>query len=771
MSCRYPWLPAPLVLCALAALAGLAVAPSAAAEATITFDRDVMAVLSKAGCNAGNCHGNQNGKGGFKLSLRGQHPTEDYTSLVRQYGGRRVDLQAPDESLILRKATGQVAHLGGTRFRPGDLEYRILRRWLAAGAPPPHLHPPQLLSLQVSPPEAVTFGAAPDLQLRVVARFAGEPPRDVTRLACYDTSNLLATVEIAGRVVRQRYGQTTIIVRYLNRQVAVPVALMANRPAPTRPPAPGQSRLDDLALAKLRRLRIEPSPRASDPALLRRTYLDTLGVLPTSEEARAFSHESRPDKHARLVDRLLARPEFADFWALKWSDILRNEEKVLDARGVDVFHDWIRAQIAASLPWDQFARALLRSTGSTYENPPANYWRANRTPAIRAETTARLFLGTRLQCAQCHNHPFDRWTQDDYYSWAAVFALVDYEIVDNKRSDKFDKNEFKGDQRVVVNGNLGVTDPRNGHFAAPKLLGAEALGPGSHYDRLTPLAVWLTGPENRQFARSQANFVWYHLLGRGLVEPIDDFRLTNPASNPPLLEELASQFIRSAFDLPSLVRRILTSQIYQRSAQPTESNRADDTHFSHAEIKRLPAEVLLDAQTQVLGAPATFVGYPAGIRAIQIPGVRRLRRRDTEPASGDRFLKTFGKPERLLACECERSNETTLKQALVLVGGAGIHGRLRHQDNALTHLLEQYPADTALVTELYWRTLNRAPDSVESERAVSLLDDAQQLASTPVERPVEPGSNHLQRRRRARREALEDICWALLNAKEFLFRH
>ncbi|MEE3368684.1 MAG: DUF1549 and DUF1553 domain-containing protein [Planctomycetota bacterium] len=771
MPCRHHWLSAPLALCALAAIAGLAVAPSAAAEPTITFGRDVMAVLSKAGCNAGNCHGNQNGKGGFKLSLRGQHPTEDYTSLVRQYGGRRVDLLAPDQSLILRKATGQVAHLGGTRFRPGDLEYRILRRWLAAGAPSPDRHPPQLLSLQVSPPEAVTFGAAPDLQLRVVAQFAGEPPRDVTRLACYETSNLLATVEIAGRVVRQRYGQTTVIVRYLDRQVAVPVALMANRPAPTRPPATGQSRLDEFALAKLRRLRIEPSPRASDPALLRRTYLDTLGVLPTSNEARAFSYESRPDKHARLVDRLLSRPEFADFWALKWSDVLRNEEKVLDARGVDVFHDWIRAQIAAGLPWDQFVRALLRSEGSTYENPPANYWRANRTPAIRAETTARLFLGTRLQCAQCHNHPFDRWTQDDYYSWAAVFALVDYEIVDNKRSDKFDKNEFKGEQRVVVNGNLGVTDPRSDHFAAPQLLGAETLGPGTHYDRLTPMAVWLTGPENRQFARAQVNFVWYHLLGRGLVEPIDDFRLTNPASNPPLLEELASQFIRSAFDLPSLVRRILASQIYQRSAQPTDSNRADDIHFSRAEIKRLPAEVLLDAQTQVLGAPATFVGYPAGMRAVQIPGVRRLRRRDTKPANGDRFLKTFGKPERLLACECERSNETTLKQALVLVGGAGIHDRLRHQDNALTRLLEQHAEDPELVTELYWRTLNRAPDSVESKHAVSLLGDAQRLASLPVERPVEPGSNQQQRRQRARREALEDICWALLNAKEFLFRH
>ena len=774
MLCRPP---ASIALVALAAVSGLVAAPLAANEPPITFGRDVMAVLSKAGCNAGNCHGNQNGKGGFKLSLRGQHPTEDYASLVRQHGGRRVDLLAPEESLILRKATGQVAHLGGTRFRPDDLEYRILRHWLAAGAPPPAQHPRQLVSLQVSPAEAVTFGAAPDLQLRVMAQFADEPPRDVTRLACYETSNLLATVEIAGRVVRQRYGQTTVIVRYLDRQVAVPVALMADRPAPTYQPGVGHNRLDELALAKLQRLRIEPSPPANDSALLRRTCLDILGVLPTSDEARAYSRELRPDKHARLVDRLLARPEFADFWALKWSDVLRNEEKVLDARGVDVFHDWIRTQIADGLPWDEFVRTLLRAEGSTYENPPANYWRANRTPAVRAETTARLFLGTRLQCAQCHNHPFDRWTQDDYYSWAAVFALVDYEIVNNKRTDKFDKNEFKGEQRVVINGNLGITDPRSGQFATPQLLGAEALGPGSHYDRLTPLAVWLTGPENRQFARAQANFVWYHLLGRGLVEPIDDFRLTNPASNPPLLEALASQFIHSAFDLRSLVRRILAAAIYQRSAQPTDSNREDGIHFSRAEIKRLPAEVLLDAQTQVLGAPATFVGYASGIRAVQIPGVRRLRRRDTRPASGDRFLKTFGKPERLLACECERSNETTLKQALVLIGGSGLHERLRHQNNALTRLLEQHPEDQALVEELYWRTLNRAPDSVESEGAVSLLGDAQRVASLPLERPVEPGSpvepvnNDQLRRRRARREALEDICWALLNAKEFLFRH
>ena len=742
-----------------------------AAEPTVQFGRDVMAVLSKAGCNAGNCHGNQNGKGGFKLSLRGQHPDQDYASLVRQHGGRRIDRFAPDQSLILRKASGQVAHLGGTRFRQGDLEYRILRNWLAAGAPPPEAHQTKLVSLQVSPPEAVLFGPAPELQLQVMAQFADEPPQDVTRLACYETSNLLATVEIAGRVVRQRYGQTTVIVRYLDHQVAVPVALMVDRQPPTRPPEAAHNRLDQLALAKLEKLRIEPSTPASDPALLRRTYLDTLGVLPTSAEARAFSKETRPDKHSRLVDRLLARPEFADFWALKWSDVLRNEEKVLDARGVDVFHAWIREQIAVGLPWDQFVRALLRAEGSTYDKPPANYWRANRTAAVRAETTARLFLGTRLQCAQCHNHPFDRWTQDDYYSWAAVFALVDYEIVDNKRTDKFDKNEFKGEQRVVINGNLGITDPRSGHFATPQLLGAETLGPGSHYDRLTPLAVWLTGPENRQFARAQTNFVWYHLLGRGLVEPIDDFRLTNPASNPPLLEELASQFIRSEFDLRALVQRILASRIYQRSALPTPSNREDGIHFSRAEIKRLPAEVLLDAQTQVLGAPAAFVGFPSGIRAVQIPGVRRLRRRDTKPASGDRFLKTFGKPERLLACECERSNETTLKQALVLIGGEGLNDRLHRHDNALSQLLAQYSDDQELVAELYWRTLNRAPDSVERERAVHLIGEAQRLASLPLERPVEPGTSDRQRRRRARREALEDICWALLNAKEFLFRH
>ena len=762
--------------CAGALLVTAWLAPRAAQAAggpptAVDFERDVMAVLSKAGCNAGNCHGNQNGKGGFKLSLRGQHPDRDHASLVHQYAGRRIDRFVPQRSLILRKATGRLAHQGGIRFRRDDLEYRILLDWLTAGAPAPEARQPALTDLVVTPTEAVTFGPDPQLQLTVLARFADGQQRDVTRLACYETSNLLARVEIAGRVLRQRYGQTTVIVRYLDRQVAVPVALMPDRePATVSRPDP-QSQLDRLGLTRLDALRIEPSDRARDSVLVRRTFLDTLGALPTAEEARHFVDDSRPDKHSRLVDRLLPRPEFADFWALKWSDILRNEEKVLDARGVDVFHDWIRQQMATGRPWDQFVRALLRAEGSTYDNPPANYWRANRTPAGRGETTARLFLGTRLQCAQCHNHPFDRWTQDDYYSWAALFSLVDYEIVDNKRTDKFDKNEFKGEQRVQINGNLGVTDPRSGRFATPRLLGSQPLGPGSHYDRLTPLAVWLTAPENRQFARAQANFVWYHLLGRGLVEPIDDFRLTNPPSNPPLLEHLASEFIRSRFGHRALTRRILASDVYQRSAVPTTSNRQDELQFSRAEVKRLPAEVLLDAQTQVLGTPAVFVGFPLGIRAVQIPGVRRRRRRDSPPASGDRFLKTFGKPERLLACECERSNETTLKQALVLIGGAGLQQRLTAPGNALDRLLVRHPHDRELIAALYWCALQRPPTAAEAKRAARLIEEAQQMADLPAERPVEPGSSPQQRRQSARREALQDICWALLNAKEFLFRH
>jgi len=747
--------------------AAVEVAPTDA----VSFTNDVMAVLSKAGCNMGACHGNANGKGGFRLSLRGQDPEFDHRWLTRESRGRRIDRLVPAQSLALLKPSGQLPHQGGRRFTGESLEYRILQAWIAAGAPGPTTAEPQLESLDVTPAEAILVAPRDSLQVRVVARFSDGTQRDVTRLATFELSNMVADIDVEGRITRRGFGETTVVVRYLDRQVPVRVAFVPERPDFVWQAPPSANFIDELLFARLRKLRVLPSPPADDHVFVRRAYLDAIGALPTADEARAFVAETSADKRERLVDDLLARPEFADHWALKWADILRVEEKVLDARGVEAFHGWIRNRMVEGTPIDQFVRELLRAEGSTYENPPANYWRANRDPATRGETTARLFLGARLQCAKCHNHPFDRWTQDDYYSWAALFARIDYEIVKNERKDKLDKNEFVGEQ-IVKLAEAGMRDPRTGSYAPPKLLGDRPLGPGSYHDRLTPLAVWLTSPENETFAQVQVNFVWYHLMGRGLVEPIDDFRPTNPASHPEVLASLAEDFVAGGFDLRRLVRTVMTSRTYQLSSEPNDTNRDFDAHFARAIVTRLPAERLLDAQTQVIGRAAEFAGYPGGMRAAEIPGVMKVRRRDDKLADGDRFLQTFGKPDRLLACECERSNETTLGQAFVLIGGA-LNERLADASNRLARLCESIDEDRTLIDELYWIALSRPPTDEEQAAAQALLADVGQPLPPDQAAWAELLSGFVSTGRAAddRFARVQDLTWALLNSKEFIFRH
>jgi hypothetical protein len=711
------------------------------------FKNDVMAVLSKAGCNAGACHGNQNGKGGFKLSLRGQDPQRDYQTLVREYAGRRIDRLDADNSLILLKPTARLAHQGGLRFRHDSLEYQILRDWISAGAPAPRDDTPRLVRLEVTPREQVIVEPEMQLQLCATAVFSDGSRRDVKSLAVYEASDTSVNVGHDGLVSAMSFVETTVLVRYLSEQLAVRLAFIPARADFVWSDPPASGYIDQHVFAKLRSLRINPSEMADDFVFVRRAYLDALGVLPSADEARAFVADRQPDKRSQLIDELLLRPEFADHWALKWADLLRNEEKVLDQKGVEVFHGWIRESIANGKPLDQFVRELVSARGSSYQDPPSNYYRANRDPTTRGETTARLFLGTRLQCAKCHNHPFERWTQDDYYSWAALFAQIDYQIVDNNRKDKLDKNEFVGEQIVLVNSTGEVKNQRTGSTAQPRFLGGAALKLDADADRLEPLGSWLTSPDNALFARSQVNWIWYHLMGRGLVEPVDDFRETNPPVNPPLLAALAQDFVESGFDLRHIVRVIMNSRIYQLDALPNETNRDDVSNFSRAIVGRLTAEKLLDAQCQVLDAPADFAGYDPGLRAGQIPGVQNVRPRDKRPGEGDRFLKTFGKPDRLLACECERSNETTLSQAFVLIGGPGLNQRLAQSGNRLDRLSQSPQVDAEVIDELYWTALSRPPTDAEMSAAIDLL------SATPD-----------------RFVALQDLTWALLNAKEFVFR-
>ena len=731
------------------ALAGSLGGWATAGDERVSFNTDVMAVLSKAGCNLGACHANTNGKGGLKLSLRGEDPAGDYAALLRAADQRRVNLLDPPSSLILQKPSGQVGHQGGMRFSRGSEQYEILLDWIAAGAPGPGDQSPSLVRLDVTPMEAVLIEPVNQAQIRVVAHFSDQSQRDVTTLACYEPTNRVVSVDADGLVRRQELGEATIIVRFLHQQLPVQLAFLPARPSFVWDGPPAANYIDELVFAKLRTLQMNPSPLASDAVFIRRAYLDAIGLLPTSDEVKQFLADQSPEKRTRVIDSLLARPEFAEHWALKWADLLRNEEKVLDPQGVDAFSTWIRDSIAAGKPLDQFVRELVVARGQTYDNPPANFYRANRDSLTRGETAARLFLGVRLQCARCHNHPYDRWTHDDYYSWAALFGRIDYDIKSNERKDKLDKNEFNGEQIVLVKEEGEVQNPRTGQTAVPKFLGADTPVFDAKADRLPPLADWLASPTNEQFVRSQVNVVWYHLLGRGLVEPIDDFRSTNPPSNPALLDALAADFAAGGLDLRSLVRTIMTSRTYQLSSQPNETNAADESNFARAIVRRLPAEMLLDAQCQALDVAAEINGYPLGTRAGQIRGTIRVRARERRPSSADRFLRTFGKPERLLACECERSNETTLKQAFTLIGDQGLSDLLASGTGRLARLARSELSNAEVVTDLYWHALGREPSADELDAATALLDESAE----------------------DRFPALQDVAWALLNAKEFVFRH
>ena len=730
--------------------------------APVTFQTDVAAVISKAGCNLGTCHGNATGKGGFKLSLRGGDLDYDHAALVRDQFGRRVNVLSPDDSLLLQKATQAVAHEGGKRFDKESWEYRTLREWIASGSKREAAGAPTLVKLEVTPREQFLIEPVSAVAVKVTAKFSDGSARDVTDIACYEVVNVaVADVSTTGRVTRKESGETAVLVRFLHLQEPVRLAFVPARPgfkwAGTQP----QNFVDGHVFAKLQTLRMNPSALASDEVFLRRAYLDLLGILPTAEEAKRFvaaevrrripdANEAKSASSSRrlqLIDELLERPEFADFWALKWADLLRVEEKTLDAKGMQDFHRWLRASIASGKPMDQFARELIAARGSTYANPEANFYRANRTPVIRAEAAAQVFLGTRLQCAQCHNHPFDRWTQDDYYDWAALFARVDYKILENKRRDTNDKHEFIGEQIVYLSRKGTVTNPRTEKAAEPRFLGAAKLD-FEQQDELEALAVWMTAPTNPLFARAQVNRIWFHLMGRGIVDPIDDFRATNPASHPALLDGLTKEFVQSGFSLRHAIRLVMNSRAYQTGSEPNDTNATDELNYARAPLRRLTAEQMFDTLHQVAGVTAEFKGQPAGTRAAELPGARtegrRGKRTQTTP---DVFLAMFGKPPRLLTCECERSTDTSLGQAFFMLSGPAVNELLTRSDNRLGTLLDSGKPNRAVVEELYWTALTRPPSATELTKTLTHIEQAKD-----------------------RRAGVEDVLWGLVNAKEFVLR-
>ncbi|MEY2408968.1 MAG: hypothetical protein QOF48_1638 [Verrucomicrobiota bacterium] len=738
----------------------LALVNRAHAAAAVSFRNDVMAVLSKAGCNAGACHGNRSGKGGFKLSLRGEDPDADYAVLVQGLAGRRINFNDPDDSLLLLKPTTAVPHEGQLRLQPGSLEYKLLQRWIADRAPDDLERAPKLARIEVSPAAEVLYAPRDHTQIKVTAHYADGSKRDVTALACFESVNTLVDVSRQGLVASKSPGETTVLVRYLNQQVPVSLAFVPERPRFRRgqnPPA--NNFIDRHLFARMRTLRLNAAALCPDEVFCRRVHLDLLGILPTADEARAFVADDRADKRSRLVDALLARPEFSEFWALKWLDLLHADERTLDAKGLRGFHEWIRGSIAGGKPLDQFARELLASRGSTYAEPAANYYRALRTPVERAEAAAQVFLGTRLQCAQCHNHPYERWTQDDYHDWTGLFARVNYKVLENKRRDNNDSHEFIGEQIVFLTNNATHLNPRTSTAAVPRFLGEITAvtglplrsGTGANAtqpDELEKLSVWLTRPGNPLFARAQVNRIWFHLMGRGLVEPVDDFRATNPASHPALLEALTAEFLRSKFDLRHVVRLIANSRAYQLDSTPAPGSEDDRLNYSHVLVRRLGAEQLLDCESQVAAVPLEFKGWPVGTRAAQLPSVRvqaAVARRKVGQL--DLFLRAFGKPPRQLATECERSCEPAMGQAFQLISGPTTQEFINDPDNRLGTLLRSNRTDREKIEELFWTALTRPPTAAEHERLATLLSKASD------KRPV-----------------FEDLLWALLNSKEFILR-
>lgn len=705
----------------------------------IDFAGEVVPIFSKLGCNSGNCHGKSTGQNGFRLSLLGYDPAFDYEALVREGRGRRVFPAAPEASLLLLKVTARIPHGGGKKIAVDSPEYNTLRRWIAQGLPAAGPRPNRIVRLTVSPGRR-RLDHQQVQQLRAMAHYEDGSTADVTRLAQYQSNATdLAIVDDRGRVrALDAVGEAAIMVRFggLVTVARATIPLGAEIP-PWRPPA-SNNLIDRHVFAKLRELGPPPSGPCTDAEFARRSALDLCGILPKPEEVAIFEADPDPEKRAYWVDRLLARPEYADLFALKWSAILRNRRGpiVFNPNGdpaTFAIHAWIHQALAENRPYDQLVAEILTAQGEAKFNPPVALYRqfnrANNEELV--DDTAQLFLGLRLQCARCHHHPFEKWSQDDYYGFASFFARIGRKAGDDPITP-----------RIFVLPTGLARHPTSGKEYPPKALdGPELSGLGRRDDPRKALADWMRRPENPFFARALVNRYWKHFFGRGLVEPEDDMRVSNPPSNPELLDALAEDFIKSGYDLKHLVRLIATSRAYDRSSLPNESNAVDRQNFARYYPRRLPAEVLLDAINTVTDMPERFNGLPKGFRAVQLP----------DEGFGSYFLDVFGRPKRESVCECERSAEANLSQSLHLLNSGEIQGKLGGNEGRVARLVADSRPDAEKVEELYRLCFSRPP--TDDEREICLA--------------------HLARRRAEGRlrQGYEDLVWALINTKEFQFNH
>ncbi|AMV39380.1 DUF1549 and DUF1553 domain-containing protein [Planctomyces sp. SH-PL62] len=705
----------------------LKVARAATAE-PLSFRLDVMPVFLRAGCNTGSCHGAARGKDGFRLSLFGYDPEGDYFRLTREMVGRRVNLALPADSTLLEKSIGAVQHTGGKRFEPGDVYYRSIHEWITAGALNDDVSKlPKVVGVELYPKAGVLDGKGSEQQMTVLAKYSDGTDRDVTGLALFLTNNdSSAAVSPDGLVKAGERGEAFVMARFETFTVGSQFIVLPKALQFAYPDESTGNYIDELVADKLRKLRIAPSEICDDATFVRRVFLDIVGLTPTVAEFDQFMTSADPDKRAKLVDELLQRKEFSEIWVSKWAELLQIRTSLtVSYKSMFLYYNWLVEQLSKDLPMDQMVQELLGANGGTFKNPATNFYQTTTETLPLTENVAQVFMGMRIQCAQCHNHPFDRWTQDEYYSFAAFFSQIG-----RKQGEDFR-------ELIVFNAGGGeMKHPVDGRVMAPKFLGGESPDVAGK-DRRVILAKWLASSQNPWFATSFANRVWAHFMGVGVVEPVDDFRISNPATNPELLEALGKRFTESNYNLKSLVRDICTSRAYQRSTHRNESNAGDDRNFSHALVRRIKAENLLDAISHVTNTKDKFGGLPLGARAVQI----------ADGNSSTYFLTTFGRATRETPCSCEVKMEPTLSQALHLLNGDTVNAKIK-QGGVLDEVMKDNPAAEDRIADLYLRCLSRRPTPDELAKLTPMVSQAPDQA-----------------------QALGDVFWALLNSREFLFNH
>ncbi len=672
----------------------------------VSFVRDVQPAFSRMGCNAGTCHGSQDGKNGFKLSLRGYDPLFDYRAFTDDISARRFNRAAPDQSLMLLKSTGSIPHVGGVRTQVGERYYEMLRQWIADGVKFDAATAPRVTGIEIYPHNPIVPRAEMKQQIAVQATYSDGSRRDVTRDAFIESGNIeVIEANEGGLLTMLRRGESPVLVRYEGAYAATTLMVMGDRSDFAWKQPPTYNYIDQRVYDKLQRVKILPSDVCTDAEFIRRVFLDLTGLPPTSKQVRSFLVDSRDSKLKRdeLVDHLVGNREYVEHWTNKWADLLQVNRKFLGEEGAITLRNWIKASVATNKPYDQFAREVITATGSNIENPPAAYWKILRDPTVAMENTTHLFLAVRFNCNKCHDHPFERWTQDQYYRLAQYFAQVGRKEDPAFAGKKIGGSAVEGAKPLVEvvfdTGSGSVKHDRTGEITAAAFPYEHADAADSAASRRQQLARWITSPENQYFAKSYANRLWGYLFGIGIIEPIDDIRAGNPATNPELLDALTADFVRSGFDVQHMLRTICKSRTYQHSFRTNSWNQDDEINYSHSLPRRLPAEVLYDAIHLCAGASLRIPGVPAGFRAAQLPdvGVKAP------------FLDDFGRPVRESACECERTSGIVLGPIMKLINGPTVANALADPQNALSKLVAQQPDDRKLVEEVYLRFFGQPP--------------------------------------------------------------